>query len=345
MPEYGPFNSEREALDTQAYAALRAIDDTDPDLRAFPAACLKLITDACEAAGAELGAYDLAWLRWLTGWEITHCLPLAGIIRRAFEAGQRAAQPPEGTVTGWAVEFRAPDGRAFLAEYPDEATARERAHDAPLAVPDGMTATAKCRQVTPRVTGMKKIPTLFERDWDGDRRYVLPAVVAGCEWVTEGDGVPTRKYDGTCVMFDGDRWWARREVKEGKTAPDGFVALETDAETGKTVGWEAVEQSSFYTYWHDARSRWAYPQPGTYELIGPKVNGNPDGAQMHILVMHDRAENLDELHADDVPRDFDGLAAWLHAHPYEGIVWHHPDGRMAKIKRRDFPKPEGDGHG
>ncbi|MFF0155255.1 hypothetical protein [Micromonospora sp. NPDC005203] len=28
---------------------------------------------------------------------------------------------------------------------------------------------------------------------------------------------------------------------------------------------------------------------------------------------------------------------WLPAHPrYEGIVWHHPDGRRAKLKRRDF---------
>jgi len=23
---------------------------------------------------------------------------------------------------------------------------------------------------------------------------------------------------------------------------------------------------------------------------------------------------------------------------YEGVVWHHPDGRMAKLKRRDFPR-------
>jgi hypothetical protein len=31
------------------------------------------------------------------------------------------------------------------------------------------------------------------------------------------------------------------------------------------------------------------------------------------------------------------VAAYLHARPYEGIVWHHPDGRMAKLKKRDFP--------
>jgi hypothetical protein len=37
-------------------------------------------------------------------------------------------------------------------------------------------------------------------------------------------------------MFDGDRWWARREVKEGIAAPAGFVELTRDEETAKTVG-------------------------------------------------------------------------------------------------------------
>lgn len=182
---------------------------------------------------------------------------------------------------------------------------------------------------------MKKIPTLFARDWDGDRRYVLPEVVPGCEWVTQGEGVPTRKYDGTCVMFDGDRWWARREVREGKLPPKWFVALETDLETGKTVGWEPVEQSSFAKLHTEVTARTARQWPsGTYELIGPKVNGNPEDAIDHHLVRHGGAQEL-----GDAPRDFEGLAKWLDAHPYEGIVWHHPDGRMAKIKKRDFRAP------
>lgn len=188
---------------------------------------------------------------------------------------------------------------------------------------------------------MQKIPTLFERDWDGNPRYVLPKVAAGCEWVAAGEGTPTRKYDGTCVMFDGEHWWARRELKPGKPEPAGFVALETDAETGKTVGWEPIEQSGFYRWFLDARAEWAHPEAATYELIGPKVNGNPESAQRHLLIRHSMAENLDEGQVDDVPRDFHGLAAWLHAHRYEGIVWHHSDGRMAKIKKRDFRAPAG----
>jgi hypothetical protein len=182
---------------------------------------------------------------------------------------------------------------------------------------------------------MRKIPTLFVRDFERDPRYVTRAVAPGCEWVIKGEGTATRKYDGTCVQMTPDGvWWARREVKPGKAAPPAFVALETDEETGKTVGWEPIEQSAF-ARWHaeavadDDGLGW---DPGTYELVGPKVNGNPENAPSHMLLMHEDAHVL-----DDAPRDFDGLAIWLHAHPYEGIVWHHPDGRMAKIKKRDFP--------
>ena len=51
----------------------------------------------------------------------------------------------------------------------------------------------------------------------------------------------------------------------------------------------------------------------------------------HTLVAHAEAEVF------DTPRDFEGLRSWLLAHPtYEGIVWHHPDGRRAKLKHRDF---------
>jgi hypothetical protein len=185
---------------------------------------------------------------------------------------------------------------------------------------------------------MRKIPTLFVRDWDGDRRYVLPGVTAGCEWVIAGEGTPTRKYDGACFMFDGADWWARREVKEGKPSPDGFAPLGTDAETGKTIGWEPAGQSSFAKWHAEALDDDQWPEPwrvGTYELIGPKINGDPEKAGLHQLLCHAYAEKL-----DDAPRDFDGLAEWLHAHPYEGIVWHGgPGGAMAKIKRRDFRAP------
>lgn len=176
---------------------------------------------------------------------------------------------------------------------------------------------------------MKKIPTLFVRDPE-DRKHVLSEITPGCEWVLAGEGIATRKYDGTCVMYDGwGAWYARREVKHTQVEPDNFVEVEFDPETFKSVGWIPAEQSSFWKYLQEAKSV-AVVRSGTYELIGPKINGNPEKMRHHVLVRHGNTP------LDDVPRDYEGLRTFLLAHDYEGIVWHHPDGRMTKLKKRDF---------
>lgn len=180
---------------------------------------------------------------------------------------------------------------------------------------------------------MKKIPTLFLRDPE-DMKRVTSEVHPACQWVLDGEGEATRKYDGTCVMLDpASGWWARREVKPGKTEPAGFVAVEYDPATSKTVGWEPIEQSAFRKFHAEAleNTRAGGWPAGTYELVGPRVNGNPERVHRHRLVCHETAQRL------DAPRDFEGLRDWLATFEGEGIVWHHPDGRMAKLKRRDFP--------
>jgi hypothetical protein len=189
---------------------------------------------------------------------------------------------------------------------------------------------------------MRKIPTVFKRDPD-DRAHVLPEVNPGCEWVLAGEGQATRKFDGTCVMLDenGD-WWARREVKPGKASPANYLPVETDKATGKTVGWEPIGQSAFAKHFEQAldftRARFAPTPPGTYELIGPKVNGNPEQRQHHELVAHAKAEvSLDDRDHD--LRSYEAireLVLGLAMNGWEGLVYHHPDGRMAKIKARDF---------
>lgn len=83
----------------------------------------------------------------------------------------------------------------------------------------------------------------------------------------------------------------------------------------------------------------------TYELIGPKVNGNPEGFSRHLLIEHggDGLEFSDDVDVQDPsgndgdPRTYDQIRSFLERiGPMEGLVFHHPDGRMAKIKRRDF---------
>ena len=192
---------------------------------------------------------------------------------------------------------------------------------------------------------MKKIPTLFQRDPDNMAR-VLPEVHPACLWVLNGEGWPTRKLDGMCCAFvDIDLargiFVRRREVKKGKPVPEDFVLVETDETTGKSVGWVPVGSGPEDAYFIKAFSRFpGRPEPGTYELVGPKSQGGVEGYAEHTLIAH---HDSDLRIQEEVPRDFDGLRDWLEGKNIEGIVWHHPDGRMAKIKGRDFghvrPKP------
>lgn len=187
---------------------------------------------------------------------------------------------------------------------------------------------------------MKKIPTVFKRNPD-DRAHVTDEVNPECQWVLDGEGVATRKYDGTCVMLDADgNWWARREVKPGKTPPPNYRPEETDSTTGKTVGWEPSGQSPFAKFIGEAIGAGAYARsftPGTYELVGPKINGNPEGYDAHALVSHDAAARValpdGFVYAYDTLLD---VCLRLGDQGIEGIVWHHPDGRMAKLKARDL---------
>lgn len=82
---------------------------------------------------------------------------------------------------------------------------------------------------------------------------------------------------------------------------------------------------------------------GTYELVGPKVEGNPYELKAHHLWKHGKMtfkDFNDKVQINDVSRNFDELRAWFQENDaVEGIVWHHSDGRMVKIKRRDFGLP------
>lgn len=177
---------------------------------------------------------------------------------------------------------------------------------------------------------MKKVISLFQRNYSGDR-LVRNEVVTGAEWVLAGEGVATRKWDGTCCMMRNGDLYKRYDAKHGKTPPAGFEpAQDPDPVTGHWPGWIKVSSDKPDDKWHmEARSATALPD-GTYELCGPKIQGNPEGFRSHVLVPHGQQQLL------DVPRDFDGLFAYLSSNNIEGIVWHHPDGRMVKIKAKDF---------
>ena len=176
---------------------------------------------------------------------------------------------------------------------------------------------------------MKKIISLFQRNYDGDR-LVRNEIVPGAEWVINGEGVATRKFDGTCCLVRDGKLYKRYDAKAGKTPPDGFEPAQTepDTNTGHWPGWLIIGDSPNDKYYREADIP---SEDGTYELCGPKVQNNPENFQSHVLIRHG-SELL-----PSAPRTYDKLREYFYQNNnIEGIVWHHDDGRMVKIKGKDF---------
>lgn len=198
---------------------------------------------------------------------------------------------------------------------------------------------------------MKKIPNIFLRDWKNYPHRVTKEVNPLCQWVFDGEGIPTRKWDGTACMIRNGKLFRRYDAKfnrktgEWKPKPDGFEPCqEPDEITGHQPGWILVDFSlKGYKWYKMAWELWILeeeadgdgfsPSNGTYELCGITINGNPEMINGLRFIQH----GFHKLKYIPKELTYDSIKKYLNVMPaIEGIVWHHPDGRMAKIKRIDF---------
>ncbi|WP_394827216.1 hypothetical protein [Pendulispora albinea] len=202
-----------------------------------------------------------------------------------------------------------------------------------------ITSDELLKQIRKGFQVMEKIPTIFDR---GDGFKVVDQPRKGCEWVFAGEGRATEKLDGTnvrltiraghVVRVEKRRNPSKLQKQQGVI--DGWY-VDAD-EHGKEDKWifEAVRGTDVHG-WPDGEH--------SVEALGPSIQGNLLGLAKNLCVPF----NLEIPAYEDVPRSFDGLKAFLEkldsrfapGHLAEGIVFHHPDGRRAKIKRKDF------GHG
>lgn len=198
---------------------------------------------------------------------------------------------------------------------------------------------------------MKKMKTVFVIDRDNGS-VATPVVVSDSAWVVAGEGIATIKMDGTSSMVRNGKLFKRMDRKLDKhfsfkrknnpdmvladnmfkAAPDGWEACEEapDKKTGHWPGWVPVVEGDPASRWHlEAFALADAWEDGTYELVGPKVQNNRYDLADHRLWRH--GESVVE-----VGRTFEDLKAWLEGNNVEGLVFHHPDGRMAKLRRKDF---------
>ena len=193
---------------------------------------------------------------------------------------------------------------------------------------------------------MKKIASLYQRNYEGDR-LLRDEVVPGSELVLAGEGIATVKIDGTCCLVKNGVLYRRYDAKHGKIPPAGFIPAQPAADpvTGHWPGWLVVGEGAGDQYHREAwdalviehGDTGTIPTDGTYELVGPKVQGNPYGYSEHCLLKHGA------LLWAGVPTGFAELRDFLRCSNIEGIVWWRdigdPDCDKVKVKRKDFGFP------
>jgi len=181
---------------------------------------------------------------------------------------------------------------------------------------------------------MKKISTLYKKD-PNDLSRVINEINPENEWVLNGEGIATRKFDGTATaIIDGDLY-KRYDVKKGKQVPlNALPCQEPDEITGHQPHWIKCDRNNPADKYHfEGFDNLIEKLDGTYELCGEKIQGNPEHLTGHILIKH----GIEVLPVNDY--SFEGLKSYL-SNPelgIDGIVFHHKsDGRMCKIRKSDF---------
>ncbi len=187
---------------------------------------------------------------------------------------------------------------------------------------------------------MKKLSTLYKKD-PNDLSRVINKLNPENKWVINGEGIPTRKFDGTATAVINGELYKRYDVKIGKQVPLNAISCqEADEITGHHPHWVKCDRNNHADKWHwiafDKLCNEVPPEfiDGTYELCGEKVQRNAECITGHELILHG-CEILDDCN----DFTFEGLKRYL-SNPtlnIEGIVFHHKsDDRMCKIRKCDF---------
>ena len=99
---------------------------------------------------------------------------------------------------------------------------------------------------------MKKIPTLFEREFENHRIVrILPNISPDLAWVMAGDGVATIKWDGACCAVINGVFYKRYDAKHGKPVPPNAIKCQENADpvTGHLPCWVPCDRTATGDKW------------------------------------------------------------------------------------------------
>lgn len=188
---------------------------------------------------------------------------------------------------------------------------------------------------------MKKIPTLFRREFDDHKVVnICDEVPSELSWVLRGEEIATEKFDGSCCAIIDGKFYRRYDAKHNKRgelkqpSANAIPCGEPDPVTGHWPHWVPVSEDAGSKWYISAKKNAEKSnmllEDGTYETIGPHFQSNPYKLSEDTLVRHDSV-------VIDLPdRNIEGIRTYLSKHNIEGIVFWKDGEPRCKIKRKDF---------
>lgn len=189
---------------------------------------------------------------------------------------------------------------------------------------------------------MEKIPTIFKRDFNNNGK-ITRDYDDHVEGFVYEEALPTEKMDGTNVRLTVRnhtlvRLEKRRnpdKIQKAKGILEPWYVDADEFDASDKYMWEAARNTDLSAL-----------EDGEYsgEALGPSIQGNPLKLDKHTVFLFSVDSILRNYVFTDAPHTYDELKEWLPKQKskfgndcfIEGIVWHHPNGRMAKIKAKDF---------
>lgn len=195
---------------------------------------------------------------------------------------------------------------------------------------------------------MPKLKSPFVREFINGDYVVTPKIEEGYEWVFEDDSVMAiEKLHGTNVSIVIQEGTVTQVYNRTKRIP--FI---NNGKKWLIEGLLNSKQRGYLEFLGDGQH--------FGELIGPKVNGNPYKLDEHLWIPFSTfgQKHLRYKSWGKYPKDFKTISEWfkelfpLYASMngnredgfVEGIVFTHPDGRRAKLRRDMFDWFKGKRH-
>lgn len=199
---------------------------------------------------------------------------------------------------------------------------------------------------------MRKLPTIFPKDPKDLGRVIDGPIIEGIDHFK-------LKIDGTACMIKHGRPYCRYDAKLFKRThravtfytkeevqaklPEGAIPCqEPDELSGHWPHWIPVlENNPSQKYILEGFNNLEKKQDGTYECIGPKLQGNPHGEDCHIWIPHFHDNLIFGISIVDYDTAFEFLEGVLEFLSFEGLVAYNESNKpIGKIRRSDFGYPK-----